>query len=172
MSNELALLGGQPVRLHPFPSYNVISEEEIDSVVEVMKTGILSKFIGAWHEDFLGGPQVRLFEHEWSHFFNVKHCISVNSATSGLYAACGAAGIGPGDEVIVSPYTMSASAIAPIIYNAVPIFADIDPSNYCLSADTILPKITKRTTRFAHYANGFPKRCLQQTNPRNARYHG
>ena len=145
MSNELALLGGQPVRLHPFPSYNVISEEEIDSVVEVMKTGILSKFIGAWHEDFLGGPQVRLFEHEWSHFFNVKHCISVNSATSGLYAACGAAGIGPGDEVIVSPYTMSASAIAPIIYNAVPIFADIDPSNYCLSADTILPKITKRT---------------------------
>ena len=69
----------------------------------------------------------------------------MNSNTSGLFCAVGAAGVGPGDEVIVSPYTMSASAVAPLVFNAVPVFADIDPQSYCLSAETIRPRITPRT---------------------------
>ncbi|MBV8278817.1 MAG: DegT/DnrJ/EryC1/StrS family aminotransferase, partial [Verrucomicrobia bacterium] len=67
------------------------------------------------------------------------------SNTSGLFAAIGACNIGPGDEVIVSPYTMSASAIAPVIYGAVPVFADIDPQTFCLAPASIEAHITDRT---------------------------
>lgn len=142
---QLAFLGGSPLREKPFPAYQVIDQTDIDAVTKVMQTGILSRFLGAWHKDFFGGPQIQAFESEWAKTFNARHAVSVNSATSGLYAACGAAGIGPGDEVIVSPYTMSASAVAPLIFNAVPVFADIDPNTFCISAQTIKPKITKRT---------------------------
>jgi perosamine synthetase len=143
--NTLALLGGPPVRSKPFPAYKVMGEEEKVAACRVIESGILSRFLGAWHPDFYGGPEVQAFEREWAAITGVKYGISVNSCTSGLYAAVGAAGLGPGDEVIVSPYTMSASATAPLIFNAIPVFADIDPQTYCLSAETIRPKITSRT---------------------------
>jgi dTDP-4-amino-4,6-dideoxygalactose transaminase len=119
--------------------------EEKEAACRVLDSGILSRFLGAWHEDFYGGPEVQAFERAWADNSQVKHGISVNSCTSGLYAAVGAAGIQPGDEVIVSPYTMAASATAPLIFNGVPVFADIDPRSYCISAETIRPKITSRT---------------------------
>ncbi|WP_419797489.1 MAG: DegT/DnrJ/EryC1/StrS family aminotransferase [Terasakiella sp.] len=143
--NKLAILGGDPIRREPFPAYNVIGEEECQAVQDVMKTGVLSRFLGTWHNDFYGGPQVQAFEEEWSQAIGCQHSITVNSATSGLYAAMGAAGVGLGDEVIVSPYTMSASATAPLIYNATPVFADIDPKTCCLSAQTIKPKLSPKT---------------------------
>ena len=141
----LALLGGKPVRTRPFPAYKFIGEEEKQAAARVIDSGILSRFIGAWHADFLGGPEVKAFEEEWAELCRVKHAVSVNSCTSGLYAAVGAAGVGPGDEVIVSPYTMSASVTAALVFNGVPVFADIDPQTYCLSAETIRPRITPRT---------------------------
>jgi len=143
--STLALLGGRPVRTEPFPAYNTIGAEEIAAVTKVMESGNLSEFLGAWHEDFYGGPEVRAFEAEWARAHRAKHAVSVNSATSGLYAAIGASGVGPGDEVIVSPYTMMASATAPLIFNAVPVFADIDPETFCLSPDGIRARITPRT---------------------------
>ena len=145
MKEKLALLGGHPVRTEPFPSYDVIGEEEKQAVMNVLDSGILSRFLGAWHNDFYGGPQVQAFEREWAEVSGVDHAVSVNSCTSGLYAAVGAAGVGPGDEVIVSPYTMAASATAALIFQGVPVFADIDPDTYCISAKTILPKVTPRT---------------------------
>lgn len=144
-STKLAILGGDPVRTELFPAYNVIEQTEIDAVEKVMRTGVLSRYLGTWHEDFYGGPEVQKLEKNWAETHGSTHCVSVNSATSGLYACVGAAGIGAGDEVIVSPYTMTASAVAPMIYNATPVFADIDPKTYCLSAETIAPKITPRT---------------------------
>ncbi len=143
--SELALLGGKPVRTEAFPAYKVIGKDDEDAVAKVMQSGILSRFLGAWHPDFHGGPEVQAFEAEWAGAFDAAHAVSINSNTSGLFCSIGAVGVGPGDEVIVSPYTMSASAIAPIIFNAVPVFADIDPVSYCLSAETIAPKITPRT---------------------------
>ena len=71
--------------------------------------------------------------------------MAVNSATSGLISAAGAAGVGPGDEVIVSPYTMMASATAPLVFNAVPVFADIDPRTYCLDPESVRSRVTPRT---------------------------
>ena len=123
---KLAVHGGKPVRSKPFPAYNTIGIEEKEAVKRVLDSGVLSKFLGCWHDDFYGGPEVRGLEKEWADYFGVRHAISVNSCTSGLYAAVGATGIEPGEEVIVSPYTMSASATAPLVYNAIPVFADIE----------------------------------------------
>ncbi len=143
--SQLAILGGKPHRTKPFPAYKVIGQEEKDAVAKVLDTGILSRFLGCWHEDFYGGPQIQALEKEWAKYFKCKHAIAVNSATSGLYCAVGAAGVGPGDEVIVSPYTMAASATAPVVYGAVPVFADIEEDYFCLDPKSVEARITPRT---------------------------
>jgi dTDP-4-amino-4,6-dideoxygalactose transaminase len=142
---KLAINGGKPVRTKPFPSYVTIGEEEKKAVLDVLDSGVLSRYLGAWHEDFYGGPEVRALENEWSQYFDIKHAIAVNSCTSGLYAATGATGIEPGDEVIVTSYSMSASATAPLIYNAIPVFADIEEDCFCLDPASIERRITDRT---------------------------
>jgi perosamine synthetase len=142
---ELALLGGEKVRKTKFPAYRVIGHEEEEAVKRVFQSGIFSRFLGVWHEDFYGGPEIQALEKEWAEYFNVKNAIAVNSATSALYCAVGATGVGPGDEIIVSPYTMTASAVAPLIYNAIPVFADIEEDYFCLSPESVEERITERT---------------------------
>ena len=143
--SKLALLGGTPIRDRLFPAYTVLGVDERDAVSKVIDSQILSKYIGGHHPDFMGGDLVQRFEAAWAHTFQADYAIAVNSATSGLYAALGATGVGPGDEVIVSPYTMVASVTAAIVFNAVPVFADIDPQTYCLNVDSIRERITPRT---------------------------
>src|SRR5213592_2781862 len=104
--SQLAIKGGKPVRSKLFPAYNTIGQEEKNAVQKVLDSGNLSQFLGAWSSDFLGGPTVRKFEEAWCEAIGVSHAVSVNSNTSGLFAAMGALGIQPGDEVIVSPYSM------------------------------------------------------------------
>ena len=142
---KLAINGGEKLRKEPFPAYNTIGKEEEDAALRVLRSGKLSTYLGTWHDDFFGGREVRALEEAWATYFGAKHAVSVNSATSGLYAAVGAAGVGPGDEVIVSAYTMSASATAALVYGAVPIFADIEPEYYCLDVEAIRAKVTPRT---------------------------
>ncbi len=141
----LAIQGGKPIRTNPFPRHNTIGGEEKAAVGRVLDSGVLSKYLGCWHEDFMGGPEVRALEEEWADFFKVKHAVAVNSCTSGLYCAVGAIGTEPGDEIIVTPYTMSATATAPLIYNAVPVFADIEPDCFCLDPTSVAQKITPHT---------------------------
>ncbi|WP_223879146.1 DegT/DnrJ/EryC1/StrS family aminotransferase [Chitinimonas arctica] len=141
----MALLGGNPVRSTPLPTYNTLGAEERAAVNAVLDSAVLSQFLGAWTPDFYGGQRVQALERAWEAHFGIAHAVSMNSATSCLYAAVGALGVGPGDEVIVSPYTMSASAVAAVVYGAVPVFADIDPATFCLTADTIAARITPRT---------------------------
>jgi len=142
---KLAINGGKPIREKPFPAYVTIRDEEKRAALEVLDSAVLSKYLGTWSPDFFGGPRVQKLEQEWAQYFGVKHAISVNSATSGLYAAAGAAGVGPGDEVIVSPYTMTASATAALIYGAIPVFADIDLDIFCLTPESIRQHITPYT---------------------------
>lgn len=142
---KLAINGGTPIRTKLFPSYNTIGSEEKEAVNKVLDSGNLSQFLGAWHPDFLGGSTVKEFENNWALAFGVKYAVSLNSNTSGLFTSMGAIGIVPGDEVIVSPYTMSASAIAPLVYGGVPVFADIDPVTFCMDPTSIESKITART---------------------------
>lgn len=145
--NKLAINGGTPVRAKNrlFPAYKPIGKEEEDAAVRVIKTGALSKFIGSYGEQFFGGIEVQSFEREWCEKFGVKHAVSMNSATSGLIAAMGAIGIEPGDEVIVTPYSMCISATAPLFYGAVPVFADVEPEYFCLDPKSIEAVITPRT---------------------------
>ncbi len=143
--SELALFGGRPTLREPLPVYNSMGPEERDAVLRVVESGCLSGFYGSPGEQFLGGPVVRAFEEAWCERFGARHAISVNSATSGLFAAMGALGTGPGDEVIIPPWTMSATAMAPLIYGGIPVFADIEPETFCLDPDSVRRRITPRT---------------------------
>lgn len=146
MSTEkLAILGGEKTITTPFERYNSIGSEEVEAVKRVTESGVLSQFLGAWHEDFFGGPKVREFEKAAADYFGAKHAVTVNSWTSGLVAAVGAIGIEPGDEVITTPWTMSATATAILHWNAVPVFADIDPDTYNLDPKSIEKNITPYT---------------------------
>ena len=142
---KLALQGGLKTIESPFKRYNSIGNEEIEAVNTVMKSGILSQYLGTWSDDFYGGPNVRAFETEIQDYFGVKHAITVNSWTSGLIAAVGAIGIEPGDEVIVTPWTMSATAAAILHWNAIPVFADIDAATFNLDPNSIEDRISPRT---------------------------
>lgn len=142
---KLAINGGPKVRETPFPAYITTGEEEQKDVQRVLERSVLSRFLGVWHEQFYGGDEVRRFEEAWAAFYNVKHAIAVNSNTSGLYCAVGAIGVEPGDEIIVPPYTMSASAVAPLVYNAIPVFADIEQDYFCISPKDIERVVTSRT---------------------------
>lgn len=143
--SKLAIFGGKPVRTKPFPSYNTIGKEEKAAVMEVMDTGRLSDYIGRHCEFFGGGNKVKELEALIQKKFNVKHAVSMNSATSCLYASVGALGLGAGDEVIVSPYSMCISSTAPLLYMSIPVFADLERDYFCLDPESIKKKITKKT---------------------------
>jgi perosamine synthetase len=127
------------------PVYNPIGREELDAAIRVVSSGKLSGFIGAWSPEFYGGSEVRSFEREIEQYFGVKHAISVNSWTSGLIAAVGALDIEPGDEVIVPTWTMSATAMAVLHWNAIPVFADIDRNTFCIDPISVQENISDRT---------------------------
>ena len=141
--------GGDPLRCKPWLDNFTTGEEEKSAVMRVMDSGFISKFEGSFTPDppfsFKGGPEVQALEVEWSNFYKVKHSISVNSATSGLFAAIGALNIGFGDEVIVSPYTMTACALAPLIYGAIPVFADVELESGSLDPSSIEQCISNKT---------------------------
>lgn len=148
-SNTLAINGGEPIRTVPWLDNFTTGNEEKRAVARVMDSNYLSLFEGSHTPDhpfsFWGGPEVQSFEQMWCEYYNCEYAVSMNSATSGLYAAIGALGLGYGDEVIVSPYTMSACAMAPMIYGAIPVFADVEPENGCLDPASIAMLITPRT---------------------------
>ena len=122
MTEKLALLGGKPLRSETIPSYNTIGEEEKKEVLKVLAKGELSGFVAGNTENFWGGEYVKKLENNFKSFFNFKYSVAVNSATSGLHAILSATGIGPGDEIITSPYTQAASATTAYF---------VDCSNFC-----------------------------------------
>lgn len=143
--SQLALFGGTPVIGKNFPRYNSIGKEELAAAQRVIESGVLSRFLGDWDPDFFGGERIQEFERAWEKHFGVRHAVTVNSNTSGLIAAVGAIGIEPGDEVIVSPWTMSASATAILVWNAIPVFADIEEDTFNLDPASIERNITPYT---------------------------
>ena len=93
----------------------------------------------------MGGAEVRAFEKKAAAYFGVRHALTVNSWTSGLIAAVGAIGVAPGDEVITTPWTMSATAMAILHWNAIPVFADIDPETFNIDPASVEALIGPRT---------------------------
>ena len=110
----------EKIRTAPFPLYNPIGNEEATAAAEVVRSGMLSDYIGRHGEKFGGGRHVRELEKRWADFHQVKHAISFNSATSALIAGIGALGILPGDEVLVIGYSMCISATAPSVLRCHP----------------------------------------------------
>lgn len=141
----LAIMGGEPVVKTPLQFYKSVGDRERLEVQKVLDSGCLSGYVGAWGDAFDGGPAVKEFESNWRQVFKCNYAIAVNSATSGLYAAIGACGVGPGDEVIVPPYTMSATAMAPLVYGGIPVFCDIEADTFCLDPDLVRKEITPKT---------------------------
>ncbi len=93
---KLAINGGTPVLGEPLRPYKSMGPEEESAVVRVVRSDCLSGFYGSWGPEFLGGPEIKALEEEWSNKFRAKHSVTVNSAASGLFAAIGAVGVGPG----------------------------------------------------------------------------
>ena len=142
---KLALHGGEKTIKKTIARYNSIGLEEVEAVKSVVEDGVLSKYLGCWSDDFYGGSKVQKFERDCERYFEVKHAITVNSWTSGLVAAVGAIGVEPGDEIIVTPWTMCATATAILHWNAIPIFADIESETFCLDVVSVEANITSKT---------------------------
>ncbi|MFZ5993904.1 MAG: DegT/DnrJ/EryC1/StrS family aminotransferase [Thermodesulfobacteriota bacterium] len=146
MKEKLALLGGNPVRRNSYSVHTtMIDSSEEEEVLAVLRSGHLSGFSARPGERFLGGPNVRRLEKDFAEYFGVDYAISFNSATSGLHSAISAAQIGPGDEVIVPPTTMSATASCVLMQNAIPVFADIEDETFGLDPDSVEAAITPYT---------------------------
>ena len=94
---------------------------------------------------FCLGPEVEAFEKEFAAFCSTAHGIGVNSGTSALHLALLALGVGPGDEVITTPYTFVATAWAISYCGATPVFADIDPDTFLIDSNAVAKVMTKRT---------------------------
>ena len=143
--NIPAMLGGEPILRRGLPPYKTLGDEEKRAVIRVMDSGVLGSFVAKKGEYFLGGKEVLSFEKRFSKMFGVLHSISVNSATAALHTAVAALNIGPGDEVIVSPFSMSATASAILMHNAIPVFSDTEDKFFGLDPFLIEKKITPRT---------------------------
>jgi dTDP-4-amino-4,6-dideoxygalactose transaminase len=94
---------------------------------------------------FILGPQTVEFEKEFANYVGVKHAIGVANGTDSLILSLRALGIGPGDEVITTPWTFFASAESISIVGATPVFVDIRADTFCLDPDSIVKKLTPKT---------------------------
>ncbi|MCK4786349.1 MAG: DegT/DnrJ/EryC1/StrS family aminotransferase [Desulfobacteraceae bacterium] len=141
MKEKLFINGGKKVRSKEFGYEAPIGKEEIRVVNDVL----VQKRLSGFYKDFLGGEKVKEFEKRFAEYIGVKHAIAVNSGTSALHVAIAACGIGPGDEVIVPPFTFTATAASVLMNNAIPIFADIEPDTLCIDPDMIKDAITEKT---------------------------
>jgi len=115
-----------------------VGKEEIDAVAKVLKSGILTNGLGA-------GPMVTAFEKNFASFMKAKHGIAMNSGTAALHSSLAASGLKGGDEVILPSFTFVATAEAVILAGAKPVFADIDPATYTITAENIEKALTKKT---------------------------
>jgi dTDP-4-amino-4,6-dideoxygalactose transaminase len=163
MSDKLAILGGSPLRTKPFVVEPLVDELEEQLVLQAVREKNFSRYIGIgvgrdvlempsveaaavsdyWH--FHGGPNVRIFAADFAQKFGVPYAIPITSATVGLGVALAAAGVGPGDEVILPALSFSATGNAVLLFNSIPVFVDVDPQTFCIDPRAIEAAITPRT---------------------------
>lgn len=111
-----------------------IEQDDIQAVVDVLKSDFLTT-----------GPKIAEFEQTVADYVGAKYAVAISNGTSALHAACFAAGIEPGDEVITTPLTFAASANCVLYCGGTPVFADVDPKTYNIDPEDIQRKITDRT---------------------------
>ncbi len=113
----------------------LIGDEERIAVDRVLRSGMIA-----------AGQEVAAFERDFGdQIVAGRDCVAVSSGTAGLHLGLLAAGVGPGDEVIVPSFTFAATANAVALTGATPVFADIEPDHFCLDADAVEAAVTERT---------------------------
>jgi len=136
--SKLAILGGEPTRKEPYPSWPVHDERDIQAVTRVIESG-------NWGGYPYPGPETRRFLSMFAEMQGGGFPLAMANGTVTMEVALRASDIGWGDEVIVPAYTFQATAAAPIAAGAIPVIVDIDPDTYCIDPDSILAAITENT---------------------------
>ena len=135
MQNKLGLYGGEPIRNTILPyAKQAIDDADIQAVIQVLKSDFLTT-----------GPVVPQFEEKIATYVGAKYAVAFSSGTAALHAACFAAGITHGDEVITTPMTFAATANSILYVGGKPVFADVDPKTYNISPQAIEKSITPKT---------------------------
>lgn len=133
--SDLALYGGEPVRREPFPRWPKWTEGMKEGLVKTLER----------EEWGVGSEVVERFEKEFARYHDSRFAISTSSGSTALWVALKAAGVRPGDEVIIPSYTFVATASAVMMTNAVPVFVDIDPETLNMDPDLVADAITEKT---------------------------
>jgi dTDP-3-amino-3,4,6-trideoxy-alpha-D-glucose transaminase len=94
---------------------------------------------------YILGPEVEAFEEEFAAYVGVRHCVGVANGTDALTIALKAAGVGPGDEVVLPSFTFYATAEAALVLGAQPVYCDIDRDTFCVTRETVEAALTPRT---------------------------
>lgn len=134
------MIGKDERRYLPVPDMYIpygkqyIDEEDIAAVINVLKSDYLTT-----------GPQIELFENAVCGYTGAKYAVAIANGTAALHAACYAAEISKGDEVITTPMTFAASANCVLYCGGTPVFADIKPDTYNLDPEDVRKKITSKT---------------------------
>ncbi len=147
--NQLACFGGIPLRAKPFPDWPVSSAAEEDAVLRLLRSG-------KWWANSMGesrhpsgsdaeGSRVAELERAFAQFQDSKYAVACGTGTAALEVALKAAGVGAGDEVVVPPYTFIATASAPLLLGATPVFCDIELDSLNLDPRALEAAITPRT---------------------------
>ena len=135
-TSTLAIDGGTPVRTAPIGRWPEFGKSEEDLLLEALRSGVWGSIDGTF---------VKQFEREFAAVHHAKHGVATVNATMGLSVAMKAVGVGPGDEVLVPPYTFIATASAALMLGAIPVFVDVDPETLLIDPARIDELVTPRT---------------------------
>ncbi len=112
----------------------VMGAEEREAVIRVLESGTIAQ-----------GPEVAKFEEEFAKMCGVKHAVATNNGTTAGHLVMLANKVGPGDEVITTPFTFFATASVVIMAGAKPVFVDVEKDGFCLNSDSVQDAITDKT---------------------------
>lgn len=131
-----AIAGGAPIRTKPYPSGVRYGESELNMLREALNQNTLF---------YAYGKLVHRMEEKAAETIGVPYAVATSSGTASIHSALMALGISPGDEVIVTPITDMGSLVPILWQGAIPVFADVDPRAYCVTAQSVEDVITDRT---------------------------
>ncbi|NED95708.1 DegT/DnrJ/EryC1/StrS family aminotransferase [Phytoactinopolyspora alkaliphila] len=139
--SALAITGGTPIRTAPFPGVSDaagrrLGEEEIRALERVVRSGQLNSTVGG---------ETREFESDFADYYGVEHVVASSSGTSALHLAVAAVDPEPGDEIIATGLSDAGTILPILAQNAVPVFADVDPSTGNLDVASVRARISSRT---------------------------
>ena len=149
--SQLAILGGQPIRMRSFPAWPVFDQNEEQALLEVLHSGKWWRFsYGQGVELLEPGPnqprsKVAEFQEAFARMQQARYGIACANGTAALEIALKALGVGPGDEVIVPAYTFIATASAPLQVNAIPVFVDVELDTLNIDPRRVEEAITPAT---------------------------